>query len=54
MQIWGSFALHPMTFPVADQVASLIVLGCKYSLVLYGAVLKPTVEEFHFLLEHLN
>lgn len=54
MHIWGSFALHPMTYPIADQVGSLLGMSCQYALAVCGATLKPTVEDFMFLFNHIN
>lgn len=54
MHIWGSFVLHPMTYPVADQMASLLGMTGKYMLVMCGAMLKPTVEDFQFLFDNLS
>lgn len=53
MHIWGSLALHPLTFPVAEQVAHATILSGKYTLAVYGAVFKPTVEDFMFLFAQL-
>ena len=53
MHIWGSFALHPLTFPVADQLAALIGGSSQYLLAMCGATLKPMIEDFQFLFDHL-
>jgi len=53
MHIWGFITLHPLTFPIADQVMSTAAMAGRYSLTVYGAVLKPSVEDFKFLFEHL-
>jgi len=52
MHIWGSIVLHPMTFPIADQFNMVLAMSCNYTYTVYGAVLKPTVEDFIFLLQH--
>lgn len=54
MHIWGPILLHPMTVPIADQLNLALVSGCKYTLTVYGAVLKPVLEDLHFLFAHLN
>lgn len=54
MHIWGYIVLHPTTIPIADQFNAGVVMMFKYTLVMYGAVLKPTVEDFQFLFTHLN
>lgn len=53
MHIWGYIVLHPTTIPVADQFNAAVIMGCKYTLAVYSAVLKPSVEDFMFLFEHL-
>lgn len=54
MHIWGQIALHPMTFPIAGEIAHCFVLVGRFTLVMYGAVLQPTVEEFIFIVRHLD
>lgn len=53
MHIWGYIVLHPTTLPIADQFNAGVVMLIRHSLIVYGAVLKPTVEDFKFLFEHL-
>lgn len=53
MHIWGSLALHPLTLPIAEQVAHAIVSSVRYGMTVYGAVIQPTVDDFKFLLDHL-
>lgn len=53
MHIWGSFALHPMTYPIADQIGSLLGMSCQYIMAVCGATLQPTVEDFKFLFDNL-
>jgi len=54
MHIWGPIIIHPMTLPIADQIASFVVMSAKYTVTVYGAVLKPTIEDILFLMEHFN
>lgn len=53
MHIWGFIVLHPITFPITDQLACGMNVVCRYTAVVYGAVLEPSVEDFKFLFEHL-
>ena len=53
MHIWGGLALHPMTLPIAEQVAHMVSTSLRYGYAVYGAVLQPTVDDFRFLLSHL-
>lgn len=52
MHFWV-ITLHPLTFPLADQVMTAVGITCRYTFAVYGAVLKPSVEDFAFLFEHL-
>lgn len=54
MHIWGSLILHPVGIPISDQVNAGAVMVFRYLTTVYGAVLQPTVEDFIFLLEHLD
>lgn len=54
MHIWGYIVLHPTTVPVADQFNAGVVMMIKYTTLVYCAVLKPTVEDFRFLFEHIH
>ena len=54
MHIWGYITLHPTTIPVADQFNAAVAMSFNYTVMVYGALLKPTVEDFHFLFTHLN
>lgn len=53
MHIWGFVVLHPITLPVGDQLMMGIGIVSQYTAVVYGAVLKPSVEDYMFLFEHL-
>lgn len=53
MHVWGSFALHPMTLPIAEQVGYAVVSSVRYSLTMYGAVIQPTLQDYKFLFDHL-
>lgn len=53
MHIWGLIVLHPITFPMADQLGAVMGSVCRYSTVVYGAMLQPSVEDFKFLFDHL-
>lgn len=54
MHIWGSIVMHPLTYPIADQMMALIGMSCKYTVAVYGAVLQPTVEDFKFLFDQIS
>jgi len=54
MHIWGAFVLHPLSIPIADQLAAVAGSGCKYFFLVCGAVVKPTVEDLIFIMNHLD
>lgn len=54
MHIWGHIVLHPMSVPIADQFMFYLFMGCRYTTVVYVAVLKPTLEDLKFLLDHVE
>lgn len=54
MHIWGPIFLHPLSLPVADQLTFFMAVGCRYTTVVYVAVLKPTWDDLVFLADHIS
>jgi len=53
MHIWGSLIIHPLTVPIADEIAHSIGMACRLVGGVYSIVLQPTVDDLVFLYKHL-
>lgn len=54
MHLWGFIVVHPLTLPIADEVAHTAVMLSRLLGTVYGSVLQPTVEDVLFIVRHLD